>query len=395
MAINTLILGSYPPPFGGISTHLQYFLPYMATQNYSVDLISPGKSWATEKMEGFTVHRMDTSKVKSINAVARRLPSAMLDFSRTRFVAFDFLKAQAICAVAEKAAARAELICAYHLLPWGLAGAFLAKKYNIPLMLVNFGEIYADPEFYRKHQKEVEYVVGTANHLVSVSRHCANSFANLGLEREVEVIPLGVDTTHFSPERNGSSIRSRYNINDNQQVVLFLGRMIRDMGLHTLLEAIPHYAEDAVTIIAGGSGELTGAAHNISKQYPDRVYVAENVPFDELPEYYAAADIIAAPSPDDRACMGLAMKEAMATGKPVVGCTVGGVPEAVIHDETGILVVPENPVALADALKNLLSNEAERHRMGTLGRKRALEVFDVDVTNSKMKIAYDSALNAR
>lgn len=388
-----LILGSYPPPYGGISTHLHSFVPHLVGRGHKVDVVSSGKERSVERHDGFTVHRL-TQDWGSGPAILRRAPAAVQDLATTRFVSREFLRAQAIAGTAEPLLPGPDLICAYHLLPWGLAGACLAARYRVPLLMVNFGEYYVAPGFYRRHQRVIRWITERAGHLVSVSRHCARSLALLGIDRPLEVIPMGVDVKRFSPDCDGSMVRDRYRVPPGTPLVLFVGRMIRDMGLHTLLEAMPSIARRATVIVAGARGDLTASAEAAAAAQPGRVHVVPDAAFGDLPGYYSAADVILAPSPDDRSCMGLAIKEAMATGKPVVACRAGGVPEAVSDGETGVLTPPEDARALAAAVTELLDDPSTRDRMGRAARQRAIDLFSVDVTNRRMEAAYDVAYEA-
>lgn len=388
MAPSVLILGEYPPPFGGVGIHIRSFVPYLIEQGYQVNVVSAGAHAGAEHIDGFTVHRLPHEARDNAKAALRRLPAVAAEFARTRFASMDFLKSQAITAVAEPLVAEADLICSYHLLPWGFAGARLAKRSGKPFCMVNFGEVYAAQAHYRRHARHVRYAAQQAVELVSVSEHCARSLSILGLDREVDVIPMGVDVEALSPETDGSAMRQRYGIAPDEPVVLYLGRMHRNLGLHTVLEALPTFAGKAKTIIAGAQGELTQAAQDAAEAYPGRVFVAPDFPFDDLGGFYGAADIVLAPSPDSRPCMGLAIKEAMACGKPVIACDIGGIPEAVLHEETGLLTPAEDAGALAAAVDRLLGDASARRRMGEAGRHRAVDLFSVDRTNQRLESVF-------
>ena len=392
MAPSVLILGEYPPPYGGVGIHIRSFVPYLVEHGYDVRVVSAGARAGVEHIDGFTVHRLMHGARDNARALLGRLPSAAMEFARTRFVSVDFLKSQVIAAVAEPLVAEADLICSYHLLPWGFAGARLAQRWRKPFCMVNFGEVYAGEAHYRRHARQVRYAAAQAAELVSVSQHCARSLSLLGLEREVDVIPMGVDVDALSPETDGSAMRERYGIAPDEPVVLYLGRMHRNLGLHTVLEALPAFVSQAKIIIAGARGELTQAAENAAAAYPGRVFVAPDFPFEDLGAFYGAADIVLAPSPDNRPCMGLAIKEAMACGKPVVACDIGGIPEAVLHEETGLLTPPEDAPAVAAAVARLLSDADERRRMGAAGRQRAVDLFSVGRTNQRLESVFQRIL---
>jgi glycosyltransferase involved in cell wall biosynthesis len=93
--------------------------------------------------------------------------------------------------------------------------------------------------------------------------------------------------------------------------------------------------------------------------------------------WLTAADLAVVPSHVEP--LGNATLEAMACGLPVVGCSVGGIPEMVIHDETGLLVSPRSPEALASALARLLDDDPTRLQLGRQGRRRCEERFSLRV----------------
>jgi glycosyltransferase involved in cell wall biosynthesis len=151
-----------------------------------------------------------------------------------------------------------------------------------------------------------------------------------------------------------------------------------------VLEAIPAVLArhpKAIFLLAGSSGELTGRAMEAEARWPDHVRVAPDVPGEELPLCYAAASVVTVPSINNRACLGLAIEEALASGKPVVVSNVGGGPEIVTGERIGILVPPADPRALAAAVSTYLGDSAERAQVAVSGRDLVLERFDKDATN--------------
>jgi glycosyltransferase involved in cell wall biosynthesis len=97
---------------------------------------------------------------------------------------------------------------------------------------------------------------------------------------------------------------------------------------------------------------------------------------------------VVVPSISARACLGLAIAEALASGKPVVASDVGGGPEIVQHDKTGVLVPPADSMALAAGVSSLLRDSARRERLAAAGRRRVLQHFDKDATNRTMEARF-------
>jgi glycosyltransferase involved in cell wall biosynthesis len=160
--------------------------------------------------------------------------------------------------------------------------------------------------------------------------------------------------------------------------ILFVGRLERRKGIHTLLEAIPMVLAsfpDARFQIAGRDSSAAGgkrwreiwseqAAPGISRA----VSFLGEVDQQELERLYESCDIFVAPSLYES--FGIVYLEAMAHAKPVVGCRTGGVPEVVADGETGILVTPDDAYALANAILDLLKDERLRKSLGEAGHER-------------------------
>jgi hypothetical protein len=101
--------------------------------------------------------------------------------------------------------------------------------------------------------------------------------------------------------------------------------------------------------------------------------------------FLAAADLLVMPSRNEG--LGKALVEAMALGRAVVATRVGGIPSVVVDGETGSLVSPDDPAALARAVTELLKDPGLRHRMGDAGRRRA-EQFSLAVMESRLLDLY-------
>ncbi len=115
------------------------------------------------------------------------------------------------------------------------------------------------------------------------------------------------------------------------------------------------------------------------------------VPPSELGAYYERAAVVACPS--RREGYGVAAREAMAYGRPVVASAVGGLLDAVEDGVTGVLVPPGDVRALREAVERLLADPGERRRLGVAARQRARERFSFDVSTATLVAAYREALS--
>src|SRR5690606_34807888 len=96
----------------------------------------------------------------------------------------------------------------------------------------------------------------------------------------------------------------------------------------------------------------------------------------EVPVFLNDWDIFVVPSRFESESFGVAAVEASAAGLPVIVSDVGGLPEVVDHERTGLVVRREDPTALADAIARLIDNPEERQRLGSAGRGKVEEMYD-------------------
>jgi len=172
-----------------------------------------------------------------------------------------------------------------------------------------------------------------------------------------------------------------------RKIVLFVGRLVPQKGVHHLLSAVPAIVAkhpDALIVIVGsamyGSHRLTKyvrALHRQAKKWRKHVHFEPYVPHNEIPRWFAMADLVVVPSIGNEA-FGLVNVEAMAAELPVVATRAGGMKEIVLDRVTGFLVTKEKPYIvheLAYRVTELLENEPLRHEMGVRGKERVLNGF--------------------
>jgi D-inositol-3-phosphate glycosyltransferase len=197
---------------------------------------------------------------------------------------------------------------------------------------------------------------------------------------KVCTIPPGVDIELFQP-RSGAACRAKLGIAPDERVVLFVGRIDPIKGIDTLIDAAEIMVsrgsiEPAPTfLIVGGDlsadGTLVGPLADVADSIERRGIEASfrlvgSQPQDQLPVFYAAADVVAVPSRYES--FGLVAVEALACGKPVVASRVGGLRFTIDEGTTGFLVKPQSPQALAEALEQILTDETLRAAMSAAAR---------------------------
>ena len=210
-----------------------------------------------------------------------------------------------------------------------------------------------------------------------------------GLERYVQVgavpkhkiwyIPNGIDTVRFRPDRGvRASVRQSLGIRD-EFVWLAVGRLepVKDYpAMLTAFKQVTGLNDDALLLIAG-QGSFQDEIERLIALYALDTKVRLLGIRRDIPQLLNAADAFVMSSLWEG--MPLVLLEATACARPIVATDVGGNREVVLHGETGYLVPPRNPDALADAMLRLMNlPEPERLAMGQAGRQHIVENFDIE-----------------
>lgn len=219
-----------------------------------------------------------------------------------------------------------------------------------------------------------------ADGLFPVSSYTADLLETLGAPAErITILHNGTDPATFRPA-DAAPLRAQLGLN-GQRVLLTVGRLVGRKGIDTVLHALPDLARavPGVTYLVAGDGPDRPRLEALAR----RLGVDESVRFvgsvngaEDLRDHYNACDVFVMPAreaPPDVEGFGIVFLEAGACGKPVVGARAGGVPDAIRHGETGLLVAPDDAPALAASLSHLLHDEAEADRLGRRGRQRVVE----------------------
>jgi glycogen synthase len=214
-----------------------------------------------------------------------------------------------------------------------------------------------------------------ADRVVAVSAQSRGEIlANFNIPPErVVVIHNGIDLETWKPSP-AAGTRQAYGIDGNY--ILFVGRVSRQKGIVHLLEAMKH-VDPGVRLVccasAADTPEIEREVAARAKETPRCLWVNSMLREEEYIELYSHCAVFACPSVYEP--FGIINLEAMACERPVVASAVGGIPEVVVPGETGFLVPPADPGALAEALNRVLRDRALARRMGRAGRRRAEDHF--------------------
>ncbi len=209
----------------------------------------------------------------------------------------------------------------------------------------------------------------------------------------IEVIRSAVDTVGFAKPVDRDAFREEFNVPQEATIIGAAGQLIPRKGHRYLLQAIadlrPKHPE--IRLIIFGEGHL----NNQLRAQAASLGLGEVVQFagfrEDLDDFMGSFDIFVHPALAEG--LGVATLKAAAAGVPVIGFDAGGLPEAVLDGETGILVSSESVEELQAAIAALIDDADLRQRMGAAGRQRMQSEFSIDTMADKHVDFYESVLN--
>ena len=275
--------------------------------------------------------------------------------------------------------------------PAGYPARWLARRPGIPYGVLVHGTelLLLDRKIDRSAFKrwtarrllgEAAVVVANSTWTAALARSVLGTLGRDGSTNPVRVVPLGTDPAHFRPDVDPRPARTTYGL-DGGPWLLTVSRLEWHKGIDTTIRALPAVraavpgARYAVAGIGPRRAELERLVAELG--LGDAVRFLGAVPDADLPAVYTAAELYVGASRRHALLVegfGIALVEASACGIAVVGGRSGGVPDAVRDGETGLLVDPDDPAAVAAGITTLLQDPERRRRMGAAGR-HAVETF--------------------
>lgn len=275
--------------------------------------------------------------------------------------------------------------------PAGYAAAWLNARHNLPFGVIAHGADFLLLEakigrsaFKRWTARRIlarcTVVVANSRWTADVVRVVLDSLGCHALAADVRVVHLGTTATTFHPGVDPEPARRAYGLYGGPWL-LTVARLDFHKGIDTVIRALPAIraafptARYAVAGIGSRRASLERLVTDLGLE--DAVRLLGFVPDQDLPALYTAADLFLLVSRRYDLLVegfGISIVEASASGLPVIAGRSGGIPEAVREGETGMVVEPDDPAAVANAAIRLLGDEALRRRVGAAGRA-AVEAY--------------------
>jgi starch synthase len=368
----SLLTREYPPEvYGGAGVHVEYLARALAP------------------LVELTVHCQGADRV---GAVAHQSWDVLSD-AVLRVFSADLSMADAV--------SDAELV---HSHTWyaNLAGHLASLRYGIPHVATVHSLEPLRP--WKAEQLGGGYALSSWAERVSLASAAAVVAVSNGMRADVleaypeiaperiRVIRNGIDTVEYAPDP-GTDVLVKHGVDLSRPYVIFVGRITRQKGVPVLLRAAAALDPSAQLVLLAGAAdtaelgaEVSSLVAGLQESRSGVIWVPEMLPKPEVIQLLTHALIFVCPSVYEP--LGIVNLEAMACETAVVASRVGGIPEVVEGSVTGLLVPPDDPASLADALNMLVRDPGRAEAMGLAGRERAVREFSWDAVGAQTAELY-------
>ena len=406
----------YPPSLvGGLGTYAEYITREYIELGHDVSVftLNPGNLNTKEVLRGVEVHRpliVDASNVFPVFvAEDLRRWGTNIRFFNDIFLYNILSSTKFVNDLIRKEDTKFDVVCVHDWLS-SIAGNIIKNETKIPVVFhvhsTEWGRSGGQGSEVVSH---LEYQMSqTCNHMVTVSEAMNEDLVRHGWSAsKISVVWNGVDPNKYDPSKakpqDVEKVRERYGVPEDENMMLFIGRLTWVKGVRNLVQAMPSILSDypKTKLVILGKGEeqkdVTELASRLGIE--DKVISHfEFVPEQDRIAHYAAADVCVFPSIYEP--FGIVSLEAMSLAKPVVVGAQGvvGFKEQVMSngpDQNGVHVNGNNPADIAWGIKEVLKDSARAKQWGENGRKRVLQYFTWRKAAKQTLEIYESLLSGQ
>ncbi len=398
---NALVLTTtFPRWLGDTTPSFVFDLANRIAEKYKVIVLAPHHSKAKrkEKLGNLIIHRFRYffperyQKLAYGAGILHNVKSSILAKAQIP----GFLASQANSAKRIAANEKIDLIHAHWLVPQGLIGVMLKRKYKIPLIVTIHGSdlFPLKNKFFKSLQKAV---VENANIITVNSETARKELVSRFPSTNIKVvkIPMGIDLNIFKPKK----VKNKFQKYKNNRIILFVGRLNEQKGVDYLIKSIPIIFSKIknIKLLIIGEGEYKKHLQKIvvDLKLNNNVEFLGSKSHHEIADYYNLADAVVLPSVTSRLgteSFGLVLVEAMACKACVIGSSSGGIKDAIKDNFNGLIFEEKNYHELAQKIMKVLADKNLKERLSKNALKFARENYDWEIISKKFIKLYEELL---
>jgi glycosyltransferase involved in cell wall biosynthesis len=396
-----MVTTSYPRfPGDSVGTFMEPIARSIAARGHEVHVVAPWHPLVTRPSEEYGVrfHFYHYAPVQSLNVFG--YAAAMRADVSLRAAAY-LVAPLALAAGwhrARQVASRhhATVMHGHWVIPGGITAAIAAPR--LPLVVSLHGSDVYVAERLALARMAARHAFARAAFVTACSDDLARRAIVLGASADrIETVPYGVDTTRFRPDPDARSARRKeLGVTDSVSLCVAAGRLVHKKGFEYLIDAVAGVPGLVLAIVGDGTLDRQLRAQAEAKGVAHRVRFLGNQTQDTVGEYFAAADLICAPSirDDSGNVDGLpnVVLEAMASGTPLITTAAGGIASVIEPGRTGLVVAERDAAAIGHAIRTLLASPLMALEMGRTARREVERRWGWDQAAARFEAAYGRAL---
>lgn len=260
---------------------------------------------------------------------------------------------------------------------------YLANKLSInkPTAFFTWENIFKRYSRYSAILRQIEsFVYKNTSVAFTGSRSAAAVLRKKGYQGNCTMLPWGIDTDIYTSSPQAEELKSKLRVTENEVIVGYVGRIIAEKGLKTLLHALYQIQELPWRLVMVGSGEYETEFKRIANELNlnQRINYVGHISYKEVSLYLSAFDLLVLPSETQTSWkeqFGKVIIESMACNTPVIGSSSGEIPYLIKSTGGGLTFPEAQPKALAEQLSKLIMNPNLRLSFGKKGRQAVVQNY--------------------
>jgi glycosyltransferase involved in cell wall biosynthesis len=381
----------FPPRIiGGIAAHVHDLSLALGQLNVDVKVITcdfPGAK-DYEEIDGISVHRIDSYKYPTSN------------FASWVYMMNLNMQDYAIHLIREEV--ERGKVCVIHCHDWLVAKVAIGLKhlFRIPLLATIHSTEHGrrkgiQSEYQRMIHQTESWLANEAWRVICCSKYMAEQVSqlfNIPFTR-IDTIPNGVNSDQYSTVSPSPTFKQQY-AHPREKLALYVGRLVYEKGVSVLVDAVNLVQQQTnAKFIIVGDGYMRDRLVNQAQQVRalNKIFFTGFLDEESVKKLYRVADVFVIPSLYEP--FGIVALEGMASGVPVVASGVGGLAEIITHDQTGVLVYPNNPESLAWGINRVLTDPGYAQWLKENAREHVKTAYNWNTIAATTTTVYNQIVN--